>query len=542
MRRGPLLPTLACGAAALALRLAHAVQAEAPTPVLDQARFLAQAASIRAGDGPGEGPYATSPLYPYLLALLGDGARLTQLALGAGTAALVALAATRRAGPVAGWIAGLLVATSGPAVHYEGQLLVAGPLAFLLALALALAPDEPGPRESLRGGAAGVALGLAAALRPTALAPALALAAVSLARGRRRAAAALGIGLALTVLPFTLRNTLVGGEPVLLTTGGGFNLWVGNHAGAPGVFEAPPGYDLALDPVGAELARRESGEDLDAAGASAWWRGRALEGMGAGLFLRKLALALHPEEIPQLGPDDFRPARREAWWLRLSLDARWVLLLALLAPLAAPRERIAAPCAMAAAYGAVLVLFFVSGRFRLPMMPVAAVLAGASLAHARARPRLLGLAGLVLASTSLLVYRAGGPFSLGEADTRAAAPRALAQEGRYGEAADALRALLAEDPTYARAALDLGRLLLGPLLGTTPEQKRAAWSEAAAALERAVVHQPQLGEAWFYLGVARLNLGQRGAAAEALEEALRHAAPQDDWRSEAARALAAARG
>ena len=28
--------------------------------------------------------------------------------------------------------------------------------------------------------------------------------------------------------------------------------------------------------------------------------------MGAGLFLRKLALALHPEEIPQLGPDDFR--------------------------------------------------------------------------------------------------------------------------------------------------------------------------------------------------------------------------------------------
>ena len=66
--------------------------------------------------------------------------------------------------------------------------------------------------------------------------------------------------------------------------------------------------------------------------------------------------------------------------------------------------------------------------------------------------------------------------------------------------------------------------------------------EAELVLSRAVGHQPLLAEAWFYLGVARLNLGRRADAAEALEASLRHGSSQAPWRSEAERALAVARG
>ena len=534
-------PTLITGAVALVLRLTHGFLSPSPLPVLDQARFLSQAAAIRAGQGAGPGPYATSPLYPYFIALFGEGTRWVQLLLGAGTVALAAQIATSRLGRRAGWTAGLLLAAFGPALHYEGQLLVAGPLAFFLTLALAFAPDEPGPRPQLRGAAAGVALALASALRPTALAPAIALLAATLLRRQTRAAGALATALVLGILPFTLRNAAVAGEPILLTSGGGFNLWVGNHPGAPGVFDAPPGYDFALDPAGIELARRESGEELSAAEASAWWRARALAGMSPGLFLRKLILSFHPEEIPQLGPDDFRPARRDRWWLRWPIDARWILLLALLAPLAAWKrhQTLLAPLLMALAYGATLLLFFVSGRFRFPLLPLAAILAGATLPCLPRRPPLT-LTATVLAILSLWLYRPTGPYSLGQASTRGARARALAHEGHYLEAAETFRSLLDADPAYARGALDLARLLLGPLLGSDPDSKRAAWSEAAQVLERALERGPGPGEAWFYLGVARLNLGRRAEAAQALEQALMMSRGDEPWLSEAQRALEAA--
>lgn len=547
-----LRPAVVAALVALALRLTYLLTFDPGVGLLlDQARFLEQAQAIRAGEGPGAGPYLTSPLYPYVVALLEGATRMTQVVLGAGTAGLAALTAGRRFGAPAGWVTGLALATLAPALHYEVQILVAGPLAFLLTVALALEPDEAGRRGGARGLAAGVALGLAAALRPTALVPAVALGLVTLARGRRRAAGALALGAALAVLPFTLRNATVGGEPVLLSAGGGFNLWVGNHPGAPGVFEAPPGYDFALDPVGVELARRTSGRELSAAEASAWWRERALEGMSLALFGRKALLLFHPEEIPQLGPDDLRPAREESLLLRGPLDGRWLLLAALLAPFALARDRArlgraAAPLAMAAAYAAVVVLFFVSGRFRFPLLPPAAVLAGGGVAAlaglGRPRQVALGVAAVGLGLLSAYVYRPDGPYGLGEARTRAWEARTLARRGLHAEAAAAFRELLEEDPTHARAALDLARLRMGPLLGEDRAEKVETWRECVALLERALAQQPDLAEAWFFLGVARLNLGRREAARAALEEALERGSPADAWRSEAERARETAGG
>ena len=61
-----------------------------------------------------------------------------------------------------------------------------------------------------------------------------------LARGGREAAA-LVLGLALAVAPATLRNLAVSGEPVLVSSHGGLNLYIGNRAEADGTYRHVPG-------------------------------------------------------------------------------------------------------------------------------------------------------------------------------------------------------------------------------------------------------------------------------------------------------------
>lgn len=571
MPRSRLLPLiLIVFGAALALRLAVRAQGAGDLfgeLVVDQAQFARIAASIRSGEGSGDGPYITSPLYPYLLAFFPGveqgtallGARTAQLVLGAITAALVALVSARRFGLLAGWVSGLAMASFGPAMHYEAQIIVAGPMAFLLVAALALEPDERGPRSSARALGAGVLLGLAAALRATALLPAAALIGVLLARRLTRAGALVGAGVLAAVLPFSLRNAVAGGEPVLLTASSGFNLWVGNHQGAPGIFAPPPGYDFASDPVGRAMAEAEQGRELSAAEASSWWRAlafdevRAAPGAALARCATKLALTFHPGEIAQLGPDHFPPYRREIWALRGPLDGRMLLLAALLAPLlgwwASGRDglaRLAAPAAMAIAYGLTLVLFFVSGRFRAPLMPLACVLTGASLqaAWALAPPRRWAaagaFAGLMLAS--LWLYRSAGPLALGQPSKMLDPAHELAQAGDLAGAAEAYRAVLAEDPQHARAAFELAGLLAGPLKGETPAEKLAAWQAAEPLYAQAVAAQPRFAEAWFNLGVARLQLRRFADSIDALNTALGLASGGEDWHAEAQRALALARG
>ena len=99
-------------------------------------------------------------------------------------------------------------------------------------------------------------------------------------RGLRRGAA-LALGIALVVAPFTARNLVVSGEPVLLSAAGGMNLWIGNHAEATGLFAPPPGYDFEHEPMARDVARRLAGRSLTHSEASDFWRDRALADIAA---------------------------------------------------------------------------------------------------------------------------------------------------------------------------------------------------------------------------------------------------------------------
>jgi len=583
---------------------------------LDSAQYVEAAARVRAGVGPTDGPYLLSPLYPYLLAIFPGlepgnaplAVRIVQALFGSLTCVLVAFTAMRISGLRAGWIAGLFAATLGPAIYYDLRVLVAGPLAFCLMLALALVPQDAGPegtheseppdhRALWRWLAVGAVLGVGAALRPTALLVVVALAALVLLRRRGhwqrwKQVGALVAGTALIVAPFTVRNLSQKGESVLLSASGGFNFWVGNHFAAAGVFVAPPDYDFHRDPVGRELAERVSNSALDHAASSAWWRARTLDEIAAapvewlGLMGRKLLLLGHDQEIPQLDAG-YEWHRSRVWVLRGPVDARWLMILALLAPVLLLRTRDraglarAAPVlAAAAAYAAAVVFFFVSGRHRAPLLPLLAVLAGVSVdsfataaVDARRRAGVLVPAVLLVLLTagSLWLYGDGGPYGMSQTPPSRAlhTGQALLEQGRAEEAVEVYRAALAqrEDATlrvnlalalalagrpqeaanelrtvlstgsHARASFELGNLLVGPLKGPEPGQKLAAWRAGEELYRAALEQSPRFAEAHFNLGVSLLNQYRFDEAVAALREALGLGKADDDWRGEAQRAL-----
>ena len=97
---------------------------------------------------------------------------------------------------------------------------------------------------------------------------------------------ALLIGLLLPILPVTLRNYVVGHEPVLIAYQGGVNLYIGNNPDADGLTMQMP--EIVLDPTVAwsefvgttdSIARAQSGLPLTTSEISGYWTDKALDYM-----------------------------------------------------------------------------------------------------------------------------------------------------------------------------------------------------------------------------------------------------------------------
>ncbi len=568
---------------ALAARLAYlsvAKEAELFSGLFLDSRYYAEtAASIARGHGAGDHPYLLSPLYPYILALFTNAqgefavgsVRLLQACAGAATAVCSAYIAGQIAGKRAAIAAGLGVALFGPLIHFDAAILVASLQGFSLTLGLALlihADKREAPQVSPGRGhrsvlAAGIALGISAALRPTVLALCLLVGAVLLwrlfrNRGARatnsRRLLAFAVGCLLPVAPLALRNVLVTGEPILLSANGGVNFWIGNHSAASGVFRLPEDYDFAHDPLGKLNVERALGREVSYREASQWWSDRAWQDIrdnperSLGLLGKKWLLFFHPQEIPQLGLS-FPWHREQAWPLRLPVDARTWLLLALLAPLLLlfsggtiglrPAQW---PLLFLGAYAAAIALFFVTGRYRAPIMPAAIALAASGLVTLWDLGRGRIQRGVVPCGISAALVLALGwwsqtlfqgplrlPTSTGVEERQRG--MSLYSEGRFTEAVEAYRQSLQRSDSaithnnLANALKALGRLDeclaeykraldLAPLDATTHYNLGNLYRNqlqqpqlAAELYERATQLQPNMLEAHFNLGAARIDLG-----------------------------------
>lgn len=550
-------------------------------PQSDAQEYWDWSGRIADGRFVGDTPFLSAPLYPYALALLracGGGlfaVYAAQTLLRTATAALLYLLGARRFGrPAFGFAAAGLFLLLGEPAFYAHRVLNSSLQLLLVAGFLWAAMRVAERRSAGRLAAAGALLGLNLLANPTVL---LALPLLPLWlgwRGReawRANAIVAGCALALAV-PSAAHNWIAtsrspdGPELILLSAQAGVTYAHGNSAAAFGIYTPLEGVALERERQN-ESAYRLAAEATGEPGwknTSSYFMRRAtswaMENPGAAvrLHLRKLAWLLagqHYGDIYQITQEHrdgkFPPPTP---WPSGGLPTGWLILPALAggaALLRRDRRRAWPELAMLLLPAAVVIAFWYSPRYRLPIVPAACLLAPAGLAAAwRLGPRALGggaAAALALAAPLLgaalradlepgevpehpelvwfdtpAMYQPEYERHVGEAlmllnkelDTRFFSGAALERFGRAVELGGE-QAILREYMGNMR--VDLGRLLADD---GRAQDAVAEYEEAVREYGRAIALNPDRLYAWLGRGATLAFLGRPAEAEPDLRRAL----------------------
>jgi len=495
----------------------------------DARSYDAWAQRIAAGDWLGQGVFYQAPLYPYFLGTIYSIAgrslllvRIIQAAIGASSCAVLALAVRRLSSDKVGLIAGLMLAIYAPAIFFDGLLQKSVLDLFFVSIllwVLAGLIEDPGSRR--RWFAAGATLGLLALTRENALifiAP-IALwwwfrADTSDSRAKFATIAAFVCGLFVVLSPVAARNRIAGGEWHITTSQSGPNFYLGNNPSADGTATA-----LAEGRGSAEyerddatnLAQASAGRPLTPSEVSAYWWAKGFDFIRTNpaawlkLEARKAVLLLNAEELVDTESQD----SYEDWSSLLKAIA-WVGQFGVLMPLAAigviarwrDRQRLWLYEAMAMAYGVSVLAFYVSARYRLPLVPLLMVFAAMgveSILQLAAPFNVMKMArsiAVVIAVAVISNWRLWPPNFM-RAVTENNLANALQTDGRYAEAGVHYRRALELRPDYAPAYVNLGEALAA--LGE-PDTAVDAYKRAAALGVLDVDLNARIGNAYLRAG------------------------------------------
>jgi tetratricopeptide (TPR) repeat protein len=499
---------------------------------LDAAHYHRWAQQLLAGNAAAE-PYFQGPLYPYFLAAIYRvggvhvfAVQVIQFVLGGATAALSFAIGDRLFSRGIGIAAGALMAVLPTAIFLEAHLIPASLLSFVVTLALWTLLVAVERKQAIAFAAAGTLFGIAALGRGTILVAAAIGLLLLLAQALRRRdrtrmlhCALFAIGLTLSILPVSLRNLRVGGEFVLISNNGGINYYIANHDGASGLYQEIAGVHFFQDGVPHDgLSRRvamdRAERQLSHAEASTYWLSEGLRFnreqplTTLGLYGKKLGYLIGDYEIPQI--ENFDWAKRESKLLRLS-PFRFGLLIALasIGILIGARggglPRLATGALLA--YTLAILPFFITARFRAPMLPTLCVFAVAGIAAlwkgSRRAPRTL-LAGMFVV-LALLSFRVK-PVELQKAsDQLLSYSRGVVamQAGDFLTASQQFRQGVSENPGHVPSVANLAFCLdqlgqraeaipmYGRVLELEPENDRILEPFARALLAERQMEQAQ---------------------------------------------------
>jgi tetratricopeptide (TPR) repeat protein len=496
-------------------------------PQLDAREFLDWARRIAHGDF-AVAPHPThGPLYPLvlggLLRLTGDSldaARLLQIMLGAAACAVTANTAARLLGRSAGIVCGLLLALYGPLVLVDTQIWEEAVFLPLLAVVLwLLSLEMPSPWTA---SAMGVALGLAAVARPTALVllP-LVLYRLWVAAPRRMLALAVAsLLVVVTVVPAVVAASRASGGFVFVRGFAAINVWIGNDPAGGGVQNARLGgaWDrLEAEPYRLGLLRPR---EVESYFTRKTLRRAAADPRGLAQTLgSKLLWLFQAEEVrDNHSPDFFRQQATALQWLP---GFGLLLPLALCGSWSAWRER-QVPWIVVGYVGflAATVVFLIYGmRYRLPIVPGVAIFSGAgavALGRALHGAASTGRWKPVAVPLALLVVGAGlaharrYPPNRDFAEEWALTGSSLEENGHLDEAELAFAKARQADPQSALGWDGLGRLRL----------RQQRWDEAAAAFRKAISLDPDYRRSHYHLGLVYERQGRPGEAERELSAAL----------------------
>ncbi len=424
-------------------------------PAMDEQRHDEWAWQIATGQGMGDKPYFRAPLYYYWLGawytLAGHNialGRFVGVVLGALTCYLITRLGVALADFRVGFIAGLIAALYWPLIYFDEQLLTVG-LEVFLNVAMLLLLLTAARRASLwLYLIAGIVWGLSAVARPNilAFAPGILLwiwIGARLSERKLHKPAAIGLalaGAAIAILPWTIRNRVVGGEWALIATNGGVNFYIGNNPDADGIAAVVPGTSPGWEGGYQDthrIAEEEMGRPLSEGEVSQYWFRKGLSwiasapGQWLALTFHKFRLFWSPIEIPNNQP---------IWPFAKRATASWLFIIGFpiiaclgIVGLVFVRDwrRWLLPVTYAVIYMGTVVLFFCPGRYRLPIAPVLILLTAVALVRGieylreRHAKRVLGGVG-TLVMMSLFLFTNPPDRQVIAASNEANAERALA--------------------------------------------------------------------------------------------------------------------
>lgn len=443
------------------------------------------AQAIASGDFWGSQIFFRAPFYAYFLALLYKifsgsilGIVIVQNVIGVISFVMIYKMAREIFGSKAAMVAAVIYLFTFDFYFFESELLLDFLLVFFVPLMFLLIFRAERTGRNIFWLIAGLVLGLAAATRPTvlvllALIPLFFLRPGSKLFDLKKWVASIllfVVGTVAILFPIAVRNYFVAGEFTFVPTQGGINFYIGNNSQANGWSAAMP------DSLGGafwqyaeckQIAEEKTGEELNPGQVSRFWFKKGLASLAESpkhailLYLNKITLMFTNQEISN--NRNIPQFKRKvpisyiwpiSWWLvfpfgivgmiaclRRNFKGKMILLFMIL-------------------YSAVILVFFITSRFRLPLLPFWIAFASCGLLfyfglilEKKFRDLILYTILIAGAMAFSLINFQRIDFSnpLQEEYTRG---NRFIEQGNYRQAIEAYRDLLAKDPNYPQANMN----------------------------------------------------------------------------------------
>lgn len=525
----------------------------------DAAGYMSWARRLADGAWIGTESFYQAPLYPYVLGALHKiigssvmGVRITQCVWGALGCVLVGYAARRLFGSRAGWIAALMLGCYAPAIYYDGIIQKASLSCLLSCAVVACVAGCQGRMRGSKLFVLGVVVGLLCVTRENALVWLGVLGVWVLWRaetqnivGRLCAGTLYGSGALMVLLPALMHNVYVSGDWSLTTSQSGPNFYIGNSAEADGRYRPlvrgheTPSFERR---DATRLAEMAAGRPLSPGEVSAYWLARSWEDIAAdpwrwvGLLGRKALMTTNRYEVAD-GDSMYVHARSS--WLLSWLGAVWhfgvLFPLGVFGLVAAwtTKQPVGVFVGLLLSMIVAVTLFFVLGRYRLPLVPVLVPLAAYGVVRGvdwvrSGAWRLAG--GGVVVAVPLAVLCNLPVHGEGRLNALAAmnAGVALAQMGEVDESVVLFEQAVAAHPASVEANYNLAMALA----------ETGRYKEAIPHYRKTLAGAPMLPGAEFNLGVAWEHIGAPAKALAHYETAV----AQDPKDAAARQAVARLRG
>jgi len=513
-----------------------------PHPTLDAKYYDQLARSVASGKLIQDRAFFMGPLYPYSMGLVYSVfgrhyilPRLLQIILGLLCCVFIYRLGKDIFSPSVGLVAAGIYALYKPVLFYEQTLLSETSMALTCAILLYIITMQ-GPKSHVRSWILiGALLGMNALLRGNALlfTPVIVIwIFVCEFRDNRHPFAVMSLkkmlflflGLLISILPATLHNYAAEKDFVLLTSNAGFNLYIGNHEKATGLFEIPPRVDMDQDPSGSRVAEADKGRSpLKSSEVSRYWSSRAWRFIGQNpydfikLLLKKLYFFWGRTEIAQIYSmslmKKFMPILK--WPLPCFYLIGPLSLIGMGICFFKPDRRKILLVLFAHIYVITLLPFFMTARYRVPIIPLLCILAslaivqfGKSVIQTRWK-----VSGMFVSGFIILVLILNNTRFFSTKDEASQFHNALGliykSEGRIKEAIEEYHnALIVKPSSYAYA--NLGTLYY----------ERRDYDQAIGYYQEAIRLEPDNARMYFNMGQAFLAAGKSDKARISFEKSI----------------------